>query len=56
MKTSLMTITKRCLKKVQGEEIRVTTNRDGQNRHPTKFGYRNQEKKIVPREKRKILK
>ena len=48
-----MTIQKSCLKKVQGEEVRVTTNRDGQNRHPTKFGYRNQEKKQFPEKKGK---
>ena len=40
MKTSLMTIKKVVSKKVQGEEVRVTTNRDGQNRHRNKFGYR----------------
>ena len=48
-----MTKKKLFKKKVQGLEVGVTTNRDGQNRHPTKFGYRNQEKKQFPEKKGK---
>ena len=32
-------------KKVRGEKIRVIKKRDGQNRHPTKFGYRIKKKR-----------
>jgi len=42
--------------KVQGKKVRVTTNRDDCDHHLTKFGSRIQEKKIVPAEKKKILK
>ena len=41
-------------KKVQGEKVRVTTNRDGQNRHLTKFGYIIQKKNSSQRKKENI--